>query len=72
MTRAAAFGVRPISARNRLVRWRPLQPVPGGRQAALPVAGVPGHVTAQRLPRYVAAMLVHDALVRRPFGYRRN
>ena len=28
MTRAAAFGVRPISARNRLVRWRPLQPVP--------------------------------------------
>ena len=28
MTRAAAFGVSPISARKRLVRWRPLHPVP--------------------------------------------
>jgi hypothetical protein len=47
-------------------------PVPGGRHAALPVAGVGGHVAAQRLSRYVAAVLVHDALVRRPFGHRRD
>ena len=33
MTRAAAFGVRPISARNRLARWRPLHPVSAARSA---------------------------------------
>jgi len=34
MTRPAAFGVRPISARNRLVRWRPLQPAEQGAELA--------------------------------------
>ena len=52
MTRAAAFGVSPISARNRLARCRPLHPVPAARSATRtepPVrSGLPPRTTAPR------------------------
>ena len=54
-------GERLVQGEDQRQEGRRQAPVPGRRQPALPVAGVGGHVAAQRLRGYVAVMLIHHA-----------